>query len=155
VPAMRGVHKARDSPAEDQVAVETPLPPSGNSGRSGLRRDGDGDPAATREPPATSAGTALWGDAGLRARRDGGSGGDKGQELGVPAAAPPRPGTEGTSGAAPAATLPQTPGLTRGPVALNPSSPVSQIRPTLTIPDCRVSCCPLLLLGSASHSDRS
>jgi hypothetical protein len=85
----------------------------------------------------------------------GGSGGDKGQELGVPAAAPPRPGTEGTSGAAPAATLPQTPGLTRGPVALNPSSPVSQIRPTLTIPDCRVSCCPLLLLGSASHSDRS
>jgi hypothetical protein len=63
----------------------------------------------------------------------GGSGGDKGQELGVPAAAPPRPGTEGTSGAA---TLPQTPGLTRGPVALNPSSPVSQIRPTLTIPDC-------------------
>jgi hypothetical protein len=95
VPAMRGVHKARDSPAQDQVAVETPLPPSGNSGRSGLRRDGDGDPAATREPPATSAGTALWGDAGLRARRDRGLRRGQGTGTWGPGCGPAPPGDRG------------------------------------------------------------
>jgi hypothetical protein len=69
---------------------------------------------ATREPPATFTGTAWRGETqGCGRGGTGGSGGDKGQELGVPAA-----------------TLPQTPGLTRGPVVLNiPSSPVSQIHP--------------------------
>jgi hypothetical protein len=87
---------------------------------------------ATREPPATFTGTAWRGETqGCGRGGTGGSGGDKGQELGVPAA-----------------TLLQTPGLTRGPVALNiPSSPVSQIRPTLTTPGCRVSCCPTPALG--------
>jgi hypothetical protein len=155
MPAMRGAHKARDSPVQDQVAEETPLPPSGNSGRSGLRRDGDGDPkdpappawtprslgSLPPPPPAPRCGETR----GCGRGGTGGSGGDKGQELGAPAAALPRPVTKGTSGVALAATLLQTPGPSpcQQPLIAQVTNP-----PTLTIPDCQVSCCPHLLLGT-------
>jgi hypothetical protein len=64
-------HWFSEAPAQDLMALETRLPTSGNSGHSGLRWDGDGDPqgprsshtdpAATREPPTTSSGTAQHG----------------------------------------------------------------------------------------------